>query len=142
MRKIIEIKLFVFYILFVSNAYSQTLTVSSNQLNFGSVFDNSPDSLPLTITNTNGHDVEITGIKFYNTYGNPAFSTTSSVFNIANGDSITIWIKFSPQHNIFHNSEMVIENNGLRGYVPVDLLGQGKYSDTYYDLTENLAEEN
>ncbi|MEP7171298.1 MAG: endonuclease, partial [Bacteroidota bacterium] len=43
--------------------------------------------------------------------------------------------------NIFHNSEMVIENNGLRGYVNVDLTGQGKYSNTYYNATENLAEQ-
>jgi hypothetical protein len=30
----------------------------------------------------------------------------------------------------------------LRGYASVNLTGQGKYSNTYYDSTENLAEEN
>ena len=124
------------------NVFSQTLSLSTNQLSFGNVYENSPDSLQLAITNTLGRDVNVTGIKFYNIYGSRAFSTSSSIFTIANGGTTSIWIKFSPLHNIFHNSEMIIENDGLRGYVNVDLLGQGKYSDHYYDLTENQAEEN
>ena len=122
--------------------YCQTLSVSPNQFSFGNVFENSPDSSKITITNSMGRDVTVTGIKFYNTYGSPAFSTSSASFIISDGASATIWIKFSPVHNIFHNSEMVIENDGLRGYVSVDLQGQGKYSDHYYDFTENQAEEN
>ncbi len=122
--------------------HSQTLTANTAQLNFGNAYENAPDSLSLSIDNNMGHTVNVTGIKFYNTYASPAFSASSSSFSIADGASQTIWIKFSPQHNIFHNSEMVIENDGLRGYVNVDLLGQGKYSKTYYDTTENLSEEN
>ena len=120
----------------------QTLTVSSNQLSFGNVFENSPDSLQISITNSLGRDVTVTGIKFYNTYGSQPFTASSTWFTIAAGFSVTIWIKFSPAHNIFHNSEMIIENDGLRGFVNVDLIGQGKYSDRYYDQTENLSEEN
>ena len=142
MRKKNGFIIFILLSIFFIDTNSQTLSVSSKQLNFGSADENLPDSLQLTISNSIGRDVNVTGIKFYNTYGSPAFSTPSSAFNIANGDSQTIWIKFSPRHNIFHNSEMVIENDGLRGYVNVDLLGQGKYSNHYYDLTENLSEEN
>ncbi|HKR02999.1 MAG TPA: endonuclease [Bacteroidia bacterium] len=128
-------------IFFSINVFAQTLTVSSSQLNFGNTFENAPDSLQITIYNNMGKTVDVTGIKFYTTYGAPAFSANSSGFSIPDGASNIIWIKFSPLHNIFHNSEMVIENNGLRGYVNVDLLGQGKYSNTYYNLTENLSEE-
>ncbi len=125
-----------------STVYCQTLSVSTNQLSFGSVFENSPDSLQISITNSLGRDVTVTGIKFYNTYGSQPFTASSTWFTIAAGFSVTIWIKFSPAHNIFHNSEMIIENDGLRGFVNVDLIGQGKYSDRYYDQTENLSEEN
>ncbi len=133
---------FILFIFFASSIYCQTLSVNINQISFGNVFENSPDSSQITITNSIGRDVTITGIKFYNTYGSPAFSALSTGFIISDGASASIWIKFSPLHNIFHNSEMIIENDGLRGYLNVDLLGQGKYSDHYYDQTENLSEEN
>ena len=142
MKKATLATVFLLTNLIVNNIFSQTLTVSSNQLSFGNVYENSPDSLQIAITNTLGRDVNVTGIKFYNIYGSRAFSASSSIFTIADGASANIWIRFSPLHNIFHNSEMVIENDGLRGYVDVDLQGQGKYSDHYYDLTENQAEEN
>jgi hypothetical protein len=132
---------FLLTVFFAGRALCQTLTVSTGQLNFGNAYENAPDSLQITIYNNMGKAVDVTGIKFYGTYNVPAFSASSSNFMIPDGSSNTIWIKFSPVHNISHNSEMVIENNGLRGYVNVDLVGQGKYSNTYYNATENLSEE-
>ncbi len=131
----------VIFFLRVTDLFSQALTVSSTQLNFGIAFENAPDSLQLTITNTLNRDVNVNGIRFYNTYGAPAFSAGEQNFTIAALSAYTIRIKFSPRHNIFHNSEMVIVNDGLRGYVNVDLVGQGSYSNTYYDLSENESEE-
>ncbi|MCX6290832.1 MAG: endonuclease [Bacteroidetes bacterium] len=123
------------------NSSAQGLTVSNAHLNFGNAYENAPDSLPLTIYNNLSHPVNVTGIRFYDTYGSPAFSVNTSGFNIPSSSSNIVWIKFSPLHNMDHNSELVIENDALRGYVSVDLTGHGKYSNTYYDLTENLAEE-
>jgi deoxyribonuclease-1 len=121
--------------------FSQAITVSSSQLNFGDAYENAPDSLYLTITNTLNRTVSVNGIRFYDTYGVPAFSASEQNFFIAPLGTHSVWIKFSPRHNIAHNSEMVIVNDGLRGYVSVDLIGQGKYSNTYYDLSENTSEE-
>ncbi len=134
---------FVFILInfFQQSIFAQTLSVSSGQLNFGNVYENAPDSLPLTIYNPLTREITITGIRFYNIYGNPAFSASQTWYSVLPGDSAVVWIKFSPVHNIFHNTEMVIENNSLRGCVSVDLLGQGKYSNHYYDQTENKAEE-
>lgn len=144
MKVFSKVSALVFLISFYvsANAFSQNLTVNTSQLNFGNAFENAPDSLQLIITNSTGRSVTITGIKFYNTYGSPAFSTATNSFVISDGASSNIWIKFSPRHNIFHNSEMVIENDGLRGFTSVDLLGQGKFSNQYYDPTENFSEEN
>jgi hypothetical protein len=127
--------------IFILIIFAQTLNVSSTQLSFGNVYENAPDSLPITIYNPLAREVTITGLRFYNIYGNPAFSASQTWFSILPGDSAVVWIKFAPIHNIFHNTEMVIENNSLRGCVSVDLLGQGKYSNHYYDQTENKAEE-
>jgi hypothetical protein len=141
-RRIFLIIFLIFNLFFVNTIFSQTLTVSSIQLNFGNAYENAPDSLQLTIYNNLGKTVTVTGIKFYSTYSAPAFSADNNYFAIADGGSSTVWVKFSPMHNIFHNSELVIDNNGLRGSVNVDLKGQGKYSNTYYDASENLSEEN
>jgi hypothetical protein len=132
----------ILFVLFLTDLNAQTLTVSNSQLNFGNVYENSPDSLQLTISNNTGHNITVTNIRFYNIYGAPAFSTPYTYFTVNDNSSVNIQVKFSPRHNIFHNSEMVIENNGLRGAVTVDLSGQGKYSNHYYDLSENLEEEN
>jgi hypothetical protein len=120
---------------------SAQLSISSSSLNFGIVFETAPDSLPLTIRNNANRTVTVTGLRFYNTYGAPAFSSRYQYMNIPAGDSVTIWIVFSPRHNIFHNSEMVILNDGLRGYPSVDLRGQGRFSKTYYASSEDLSEE-
>ena len=121
--------------------YPQALTVSSPQLNFGDVYENAPRSLPLVLTNTLDRTVNVYGIRFYSTYGVPAFSSPDQHFSIPALATDTIWVTFSPRHNIIHNSEMVIINDGLRGYTSVDLVGQGKFSKTYYDASENLSEE-
>ena len=97
--------------------------------------------MQLTVTNTLNRTVKVNGIRFYTTYGVPAFSASEQNFSIPASSAYNIWIKFSPRHNIQHNSEMVIVNDGLRGYTEVDLTGQGKYSDTYYNQSENTSEE-
>ncbi len=129
-------------LLLVSNLlHSQTLTVSSSQLNFGNTFENSPDSIPLTITNPGTNSVDVNGIRFYTVFGSIPFSVRDSVFTLSSLASKTIYVKFSPIHNAAHNIEMVILNNSHRGNVSVDLLGQGKYSKNYYSRTENLSEQ-
>ncbi len=135
---------FIYAWIFSSVAFlnAQTLSPSTSQLNFGNVYENAPDSLLLTLNNTLGKPVTVTGIRFYNIYGLPAFTASANYFTLADGGSVNLWIKFSPRHNIFHNSEMIIENDGLRGDVRIDLIGQGKYSNNYYNGTENLSEEN
>ncbi len=121
-------------------SFGQQLSVNT-QVVFGSVTEITPDSSQITISNNSGKTLNVTGYRFYNTYGTPAFSTSASNLSIANGSSKSIWIKFSPKHNIYHNSELIIFTDAQRGTLNVDLRGQGHYSKSYYDQTENLEEE-
>jgi hypothetical protein len=98
--------------------------------------------MPLVVTNTLNRTVNVYGIRFYAIYGVPAFSSGDQHFSLDPFGTDTIWITFSPRHNIYHNSEMVIINDGLRGYTSVDLTGQGKFSNPYYNSSEDLSEEN
>jgi hypothetical protein len=120
---------------------AQSLTVQSAQINFGSVNELNPDSELVVLTNNNSYDVHVTGYHFYTTYGLSAFSTSAGNFTVPSGGNYSIWVKFSPRHNILHNSELVIECDGPKGFARVDLVGQGHYSNSYYNASENLSEE-
>ena len=120
---------------------AQVLTVDQSQLSFGSVNELTTDSLPLVITNTSASPVTVNQLKFYTTYNSSPFSTSETNFTIAANGNKTIYVKFNPEHNIQHNSEMVIKHTANSGFTSVDLIGQGTYSKAYYSATENLAEE-
>lgn len=122
-------------------ASGQALVPQTGQLNFGVVYENAPDSVSLVLTNVLNRPVTVTGLRFYNTYGMPAFSSRDNYFTVPALGTATIWVKFSPRHNILHNTELVIENDGLRGFTRVDLVGQGRYSNAYYNRTEDKKEE-
>ena len=122
-------------------ANGQSLLVSSNQLNFGTVDELTVDSIQLTLTNNANSDVQITGYDFYTTYGQPAFSTVALNQVVPFGGNISIWIRFQPRHNIYHNSELIIKCDGGKGFARVDLVGQGTYSKAYYSTSQNLEEE-
>ncbi|HQF27955.1 MAG TPA: hypothetical protein PLD36_05010, partial [Bacteroidia bacterium] len=126
----------------ITNAVvAQSLSVQSAQINFGSVTELLPDSEQVVLTNNNIYDVHVTGYHFYTTYGQPAFSTSAGNFTVPAGGNYSFWVKFSPRHNILHNSELVIECDGANGFARVDLIGQGHYTNAYYNTSENLSEE-
>lgn len=120
---------------------AQNIVVTPSQLNFGSVSEIVTDSLPVTIQNNSGNTLTVTGYRFYNTYGQPAFDCQSALPVIASGANAQIYIRFHPRHNILHNSELLILNDGKRGALRVDLTGQGHYSNSYYNASENKEQE-
>ncbi|MBL7924077.1 MAG: endonuclease [Bacteroidia bacterium] len=120
---------------------AQTISVSPSLLNFGTVTETAPDSQQVTITNNSGYTVTVEGYRFYSFFGHTPFSTSSGNISIPDGGSAGLWIKFSPRHNIFHNSELFILTDSRRGALRVNLLAQGHYSNAYYDPTENTEEE-
>ncbi|MEQ8909121.1 MAG: endonuclease [Vicingaceae bacterium] len=122
-------------------ASAQILGTQTNSLNFGSVNVGDKDSLQLTITNTGNQSVNVTNIKFYVIYGDYPFSASQNSFSLAAGASQNVWIYFEPEHNIMHNSELVIQHNATSGVTSVDLQGQGVFPMSYYSSTQNLEEQ-
>lgn len=126
----------------LSSVQAQTLQADKTQLTFGTTTEIAPVTQQVTISNPLTYSVNVTGIKFFNTYGAPAFSVSNAFpLTIPAGGSQTVTVTFSPLHNIAHNSEMVIETDSHGGHLSVDLTGQGKYSRTYYNNSENKTEE-
>lgn len=134
-------KSFLFLLLAPCLAFGQIISTQVNSLAFGNVNVGTKDSLQLSITNNSNQAVNITNIKFYVTYGDYPFSASQSTFSLAAGASQNVWIYFEPEHNIMHNSELIIQHNGSSGFTAVDLQGQGVFPMAYYSGTQNLEEQ-
>ncbi len=122
-------------------ADAQCLQLSSSQLSFGVVTETQAQTLNLTVSNTCSSPIDITSIKFYSVVQSMPFSVSNTSYTIPAGGSVVIPVTFLPIHNILHNTEMVLTNNSNRGVLSIDLVGQGRYSNTYYGTTENLFAE-
>ena len=103
-------KIFLFVgLMFLSiTGFAQNLKIYPISLNFVATNEITPDSLSIVIRNDCSYNVNVSAFRFYSTYGKPAFSTGQGQLTLNPGDSSIVWIKFSPRHNIFHNTELVI----------------------------------
>lgn len=137
MRGLIVALLAVFWI----PGKSQNIIVTPQELNFGTVYDTTFSTLQVNVQNNSNKTINIKRVRFYDIYGEKPFATDDSLFSIPAGQSYPMGITFKPSQNIYHNSEMVIESDCHCGAFSVDLRGQGRFSDSYYSPTENLAEE-
>jgi hypothetical protein len=95
------------------------------------------DSLLLWVIN-DGPKAHQVRAKTYAPPLNQAFNTPDSLFSLAAGDSIRIRVYFKPIHNIEHTGTLLLQPDGGSGPVGVQLSGQGRYSLTYYDPSQNL----
>ncbi len=136
-----KITALLFAFLGFQGIYAQTITANLSQLDFGDVYETSPDSLQVQLSNPYPTPVDVTDVHFFNIYGTPAFSVANTAFTIPASGQHNIWIRFAPKHNIYHNSEVVFFTTNERGHLAVDLVGQGKYSKPYYNGTENKEEQ-
>ena len=118
------------------------LSTATPQITFGTTLETATDSIQVTINNSGITDVLISEFKFFSdTYGSQPFSTNPSSLNVPAGSNARVWVRFKPTQNLPHNSELIAVNNSGRGALKIDLLGQGRYSNTYYSTTENLMGE-
>lgn len=128
-------------VMVVTNSFGQILVSDKEMLDFGDTFENAPDSLSFTISNLSAISVQFKTIRKFKIYGKNDFSIKDTSFSLASGASKQVFVKFSPRHNITYLSQLVIEDDAQRGNLVIELKGNGKYSKTYYNGTQNLSEE-
>ncbi len=133
---IILVNIFIPYYL---NA--QGITASAKSLNFGVVYENKKDSLPLVLYNNSFHDISITGVSTIKIYGDEVFSVKDSVFTITAGDNLATTIYCNIVQNVYNNSEIIFHSSNGFGDIRVDVRAQGRYSNSYYNITENVSEQ-
>ncbi|NNJ55332.1 MAG: T9SS type A sorting domain-containing protein [Bacteroidia bacterium] len=121
-------------LLFIGGFLQAQVSLSSEKLSFGDVFTTSDKEMGVDVTNNSGSDLTVTKIKIYNT----DFTYTIGSTTINNNSSQKIRVTFKPRHNVIYNSELIVVLSDGSEY-RIDLVGNGKYADTYYSATFNKS---
>jgi endonuclease I len=128
-------------LLVISNTAFSQISSNKDSIIFNATNELSKDSAVLFIKNYGKESIKIDSLVFFKTYSSYAFSSNFSKATINANDSAEIKIYFHPKHNINHNSELLIITEPSAYSLSIDLKGQGKYSKTYYNQTENKTED-
>ncbi|MFN5704299.1 MAG: endonuclease I family protein, partial [bacterium] len=127
--------------LIVSNSAISQITSSKNSIAFNATNELSIDSVTFYVKNNSTDAIKIDSLVFFKTYSSYAFSSKFNRVTINAKDSAAVKIYFHPKHNILHNSELLIITEPSAYSISIDITGQGKYSKTYYNQTENKTED-
>jgi endonuclease I len=124
------------YILFIfMGAFAQAqVTLSVNALSFGDVLTTGNNELEVDITNTTSADIVIDDVKLYGA----DFTYALAKATIAPASSQKLKVTFKPRHNVKYNGELILVlSDGSQHRI--DLMGNGRYEETYYDATFNKS---
>ena len=115
------------------------VALSPTTLNFFTVYKGQPDSILVTLTNNKpSTSLVVTGIHFHHP---EAFHVKEPSFSIAAGQSKSLWVYCDPRHNVRYLDYMVVETSTEAVVPNAFVFAQGKYSDTYYDGSQNKWDE-
>ncbi len=98
---------------------SRDLEISSDSLNFGAIEKGQSRSLILTLTNNGNTDVDITNISISTDF----FKHNATNGRLAQGDTLSIEITFSPADPKNYNATMIISSSGTPASFSVSLSG-------------------
>jgi len=133
-----------FLALFIVSGFwvkSQNIEVVNTNLNLGNATEINASFDTLQIYNPGSIAIGVEDIDLFKVYGHYAFTVSDTSFMVLPGDTEKVAISFLPEHNINHDLALVIKTNTGFGHKSVELSGQGKFSKTYYNSTENKSEE-
>ena len=120
---------------------AQALISRQAALSFPTTSELQANTETLVLINQSAYPVAIDSVARFNYYGNKVFKALDSTFVILSGDSITINIEFSPEHNMLHSQALVFKSASGFGHFPVTVFGQGTFSKSYYSTTQNKEEQ-
>ncbi len=106
--------------------------------NFSTVFQGVPSTTTVTLNNNSATDLVVEDIDFFHT---DAFSLVDTSFVIAPNGSRTLTISCDPHHNINYADWMLVKSSSHPEVPNVRVFAIGKYTNTYYDATQNLWNE-
>lgn len=138
--------IFCFFLLAFSICNAQ-LKLSTALLDFGKVHTRHTDSLPLTLTNTGNTEIlfdsVVIGPRYAYLREDLFFSVhrLSDFIHLKAGESKTLYVRFTPLHNVRHRSQIGLYMHTAPGSYAVTLQGDGVFANSYYDSTFNRYDE-
>lgn len=136
----------ILFILGAFHSFAQPLRLSTTQLTFPPCYEVNKDSQIVTFYNDNSFPVEVSHVGLYTIYDDLVFYPNIANFIVNPSDSQQVKIFFEPKQNIYYNTEILfktysLSDNLFYGTLRLDVRGQGKFINPYYNTTENLIEE-
>jgi hypothetical protein len=107
-------------------ATTPTLTLSTSSLSFGTVDDDSSDTLPVTLTSSGTSAVNISSV----TISGTGFSFSGATFPLTlnSQQAVTLEVKFAPTQGVAESGSLTIKSNSsTNSTATVSLSGSGKY---------------
>ena len=125
---------------------AQHMSLNTTSVDFGVLNENDLDSFKVVVYNHSDNysdpiDYQVTDMDVFGLFGHNPFFYTDSTLDVLPGDSASFWVYANIRHNIINKSVLVIKTNSPSGALKVDLTAQGRYTNTYYNSTENLSED-
>lgn len=138
-------KNFALLLIFLANSASVFAQINNEvpTVDLGNVYENNTDSvlvkffLPQPISIPVSVE-EFVGFPFY---GDTVVALNKTNFWLSQTDSTTVWMKASPEHNVAHKGVLLAKcKRSPFGTFVIPYEFQGKYSNAYYNTTENKTE--
>lgn len=126
----------IFSSLFIA---AQNLQISPLNHSFVNTSELQTDSLSLSLANTGNRTVSIRRIYLPNEWQSRPFSAKDSLATILPNATWQTKIYFKPKHNTLFKGPIVAITDSFYGGLIVDVQGQGVFSNTYYNSTQNLS---
>jgi deoxyribonuclease-1 len=115
----------------------QKWKISTSAVNFGSVLSQQNSEQGFWIYNLDQNE----NLEVVINVSDSFFKSSFTKSNIPVLDSVYVKMIFRPVYNIRYQSLALISTNRLPGIVPITLIGDGKYTEAYYNSTFNLWDE-
>lgn len=133
----LRVPFFACFCCWVAGAWGQ-ITFSPPGIHFSDVYQGSPISATITLHNPTATDLWVDDIDVYHT---DVFSIQDTSFIVAAGGSRTLTITCDPAQNVNFADWLLVKSSTHPEVAHASLFAIGKYSDPYYDGTQNLWHE-
>jgi endonuclease I len=120
---------------------AQNIEVVSNVLNFPNTTELTPSGATVYVYNPGIYPIVVEDVDLFSLYQRIPFTTLDTAFTLMPQDTQEVAVSFGPHQNVQHNLAMVFKTTSGFGHVSVELKGQGTFSNTYYNSTQNLSDQ-
>lgn len=95
------------------------------------------DSVSVWLRNGGIRALNLTGAWSCPQWGDTLLSIRPEQTQLAVNDSTRVWLRFTPEHNLYYRLPVVLSTDGPDGFVALQFEAQGRWSMPYYSSTEN-----